>query len=43
MFPPVYRLIELILVLPTTIVEGAFLATKIMKIELCNKIFIIVA
>jgi hypothetical protein len=45
MFPTVYRLIELTLLLPVamTIVEGAFLATKIIKIELHNNISIIVA
>jgi uncharacterized protein YneF (UPF0154 family) len=45
MFPAVYRLIELTLLLPVamTIVEGAFLATKIIKNELHNKIPIIAA
>jgi hypothetical protein len=38
MFPAVYCHIDLILFLPVvmTIVEGAFLATKIIKIELHN-------
>jgi hypothetical protein len=45
MFPAVYRLIDLTLLLPVamTIVEGAFLATKIIKIELHKKISIMAA
>jgi hypothetical protein len=45
MFPAGYRLIELTLFLPVaiTIVEGDFLATKIIKIELHNKIYIMAA
>jgi hypothetical protein len=45
MFPPVYRLIELTLLLPVAmaIVKGAFLVTKIIKIELHNKISIMAA
>jgi hypothetical protein len=45
MFPAVDRLIELTLFLPVvmTIVKGAFLATKIIKIELHNKISIMAA
>jgi hypothetical protein len=44
-FPAVYHFIELTLLLPIamTIVEGAFLATKIIKIELHNKIYIMAA
>jgi hypothetical protein len=45
MFPAIYHHIEMTLVLPIamTIVEGDFLATKIIKIELHNKISIMVA
>jgi hypothetical protein len=45
MFTTVYHLIELTLLLPVamTIVEGAFLATMIIKIELHNKISIMAA
>jgi uncharacterized protein YneF (UPF0154 family) len=45
MFPAVYRIIELTLFLPVAliIVEGAFLATKIMKIELHNNISLMAA
>jgi hypothetical protein len=39
MFPTVYHLIELVILLPVgmTKYERAFSAMKIMKIELCNK------